>query len=45
MEFEVIRGDIAVEPADALVTAVNTSLRVESGVDAPFERATEEGRA
>ena len=46
MEFEIVRGDIANQSADALVNAAGTSLRMGSGVagallrqaDGPIER-------
>ncbi|SHG81693.1 macro domain-containing protein [Halobaculum gomorrense] len=38
MEFEVIRGDIADQSADALVSAAGTSLRMGSGVAGALRR-------
>ncbi|WP_336338230.1 macro domain-containing protein [Haloarcula brevis] len=43
MEFEVIQGDIAVQSADALVNAANTSLRMGSGVAGALKRAAGSG--
>ncbi|MFC6786231.1 macro domain-containing protein [Halobaculum halobium] len=39
MEFEVIRGDIAGQSADALVNAAGTSLKMGSGVAGALRRA------
>ncbi|UIO99344.1 macro domain-containing protein [Halobaculum sp. CBA1158] len=39
MEFEVIRGDIADQSADALVNAAGTSLKMGSGVAGALRRA------
>jgi O-acetyl-ADP-ribose deacetylase (regulator of RNase III) len=39
MQFEVIRGDIAEQSADALVNAAGTSLRMGSGVAGALRRA------
>lgn len=38
MEFEVVRGDIAAESADALVNAAGTSLQMGSGVAGALRR-------
>jgi len=43
MEFDVIRGDIAAQSADALVNAANTSLRMGSGVAGALKRAAGSG--
>ena len=43
MEFEVIRGDIAAQRADALVNAAGTSLQMGSGVAGALRRGAGEG--
>ncbi|WP_224447092.1 macro domain-containing protein [Haloprofundus salilacus] len=42
MDFEVVRGDIAAQSADALVNAAGTSLRMGSGVAGALRRAAGE---
>ncbi|SDQ90935.1 macro domain-containing protein [Natronobacterium texcoconense] len=42
MEFDVIQGDIAEQPAEALVNAAGTSLRMGSGVAGALRRAAGE---
>lgn len=39
MRIEVVRGDIAVQPVDAVVTAANTGLRGGGGVDGAVHAA------
>ena len=41
MEFEIVRGDIAAQSADALVNAAGTSLRMGSGVAGALLRAAD----
>jgi len=43
MDFEVIRGDIAAQSADALVNAANTGLRMGSGVAGALRREAGDG--
>ncbi|MEF8826626.1 MAG: macro domain-containing protein [Halapricum sp.] len=43
MDFRVMQGDIAVQSADILVTAANTSLRMKSGVAGALKRAAGSG--
>ena len=43
MDYEVIRGDIAAQRADALVNAAGTSLKMGSGVAGALRRSAGEG--
>ena len=43
MDYEVIRGDIAAQRADALVNAAGTSLKMGSGVAGALRRGAGEG--
>jgi O-acetyl-ADP-ribose deacetylase (regulator of RNase III) len=42
MDFEVVQGDIAVQPADVLVNAAGTTLQMGSGVDGALKRGASE---